>query len=59
MGKIVNFHTKIHLDLTEALAKRFGFRPTKEQVNEEREKNREAMLQKANEDWERDHPEEE
>ena len=54
-GEVVNFHTKIHLDLTEALAKRLGQKPTDEAVEEERRKNK---LKKADEDWARDHPEE-
>jgi len=104
MGKIVEFHTKIHLDLTEALAKRLGQKPTDEAVEEERRKNkqdgpimpldidkkfresfdrfkdnedadgarekhyaeievikeewRQRKMDKADEDWARDHPEE-
>lgn len=91
-GEVVNFHTKIHLDLTEALAKRLGQAPTDEAVEEERKKNKKYMaeyeeakayasknnikwewefeewsriqehlikLDKANEDWAKDHPDEE
>jgi hypothetical protein len=40
-GEVVNFHTKIHLDLTVALAKRLGVEPVDvdEAVEEERSKN--------------------
>ncbi len=36
-GEVVNFHTKIHLDLTEALAKRLGAEKLLDEVEEEDE----------------------
>jgi len=37
-GEVVNFHTKIHLDLTAAMAKRLGVKPddVDEAVDEQR-----------------------
>jgi hypothetical protein len=34
-GEIVTFHTKIHLDLTEALAKRLGMETKEEEEDDE------------------------
>lgn len=56
---IVTFHTKIHLDLTAAMAKRLGIEVDDEivakAVEEQRMKNK---MKKADEDWARDNPDE-